>query len=953
MATVTSAATSGGTGAGRRGGLGESSVVATPASSWRGRFLRQTSRPPEAIVRATQPFENQTPVYGVFGWVKSILLVPLALVRVVMILLLVVALAIYFGIVRCCCGRCLRRKANGAPAFGAFLLTPLRWAARALLFCFGYLWIEEVYPRGTPLRQRCAFCCCSPSFLRRRDVPSVLVPTHHSFMDSLIIVSRVLPSVVGKAAIVRMPVVGPIIAALDPILVPRTPEEKASLPPVLEAIVDRARAGVAAGDSRPRGPPVMIFPEGTTVNQRHVITFQHGAFVPGVPVQPICIAYPFCALDVSIPPHVPNWRVLLRQLACLYNRAVVTYLPPQEPPVDASSPATDSGVGAGHGAAAAGDTGSPASASTASAVAATANGKLTPSVAGLFAKIVRAKMASALGRSLAPHTDRDALLVGEARERHADLGAYTVARVLPSLLTRDMEAALRVALRMPALAAFVDAFARCDATGDGYLRPDDLGLWVHCLLLPTAEQRAFRELLPRGGRGGTLPSADARRKLRRAGSSSNALIGSAAPAVSPSAGAGAGSAAAAGSLSTTLLQGVGSPSAISTAGPERERLVPRLHSGYVAQLFAALEEVRVLQQQANHHDAATHGGGSAAAHGRPSAPPLLLSRESSSDAATKPATLPERAASGDAVAVAVASVATARGLLSPLDLFTAFSVVRHGVPIPQGEEGVGLAHWTHMLPEDHHHPTATAAGASTVTQAVTDRSPLAASARAGSAAAPAPATVTAPQLRLAVALLSFGEPGVVDAGVVGELLARQAHWQAQAAGAAAPSPSPSPSQAGCASPSAGAATPSSPASASSPTSVAGDGAASRPPGAASLSGAQRAAAVLPGFRAAQAAVSVDSTGTGTGKLTAGQLESWRAGFALPAAGSASEAEAGGGAGPVAAAHGQAFVTGVVTAAAELLWAAWGLGSKALEPARATGAAASAAGSAAKPQRLAR
>lgn len=294
-------------------------------------------------------------------------------------------------------------------------------------------------------------------------------------VHAVLIASRVLPVAVGKASMIELPLIGPILAALDPILVPRTPEERARLPPVLTQLVSKARAGVAPGDTRPRTQPVVIFPEGTTVNQRHIIAFQKGAFVPGVPVQPLAIRYPFCLLDVSIPPHVPNGIILLRQLTSLWNRLEVEYLPVYTPSHEEAADA------------------------------------------GLFAEGVRATIASALGRTLAPHTDRDALLVEAARGRHKALGPYAVAAVLPSLLTRDIEAALRVPLRLTALAAFVDALHRCDAEGDGYLRREDLSVWVTHLLLPTLAGKRFSELLPRGGarRGGVPARARKPRGLER------------------------------------------------------------------------------------------------------------------------------------------------------------------------------------------------------------------------------------------------------------------------------------------------------------------------------------------------------------------------------------------------------------------------------------------------------
>lgn len=37
---------------------------------------------------------------------------------------------------------------------------------------------------------------------------------------------------------------------------------------------------------------ILIFPEGTCTNRKGLITFKPGAFIPGVPVQPVCIRYP-------------------------------------------------------------------------------------------------------------------------------------------------------------------------------------------------------------------------------------------------------------------------------------------------------------------------------------------------------------------------------------------------------------------------------------------------------------------------------------------------------------------------------------------------------------------------------------------------------------------------------------------------------------------------------------
>lgn len=55
------------------------------------------------------------------------------------------------------------------------------------------------------------------------------------------------------------------------------------------AIAERMRAYCAARGKGYR--PVVLFPEGTTTNNRYLLPFATGAFVAGVPVQPVVIKY--------------------------------------------------------------------------------------------------------------------------------------------------------------------------------------------------------------------------------------------------------------------------------------------------------------------------------------------------------------------------------------------------------------------------------------------------------------------------------------------------------------------------------------------------------------------------------------------------------------------------------------------------------------------------------------
>ncbi|CAN0528772.1 unnamed protein product [Laminaria digitata] len=60
------------------------------------------------------------------------------------------------------------------------------------------------------------------------------------------------------------------------------------------------------GDPASRFPRVLVFPEGTCTNQRALITFKHGPFIPGQSVQPVTVKYRFGHLDPSYPAVSPS-----------------------------------------------------------------------------------------------------------------------------------------------------------------------------------------------------------------------------------------------------------------------------------------------------------------------------------------------------------------------------------------------------------------------------------------------------------------------------------------------------------------------------------------------------------------------------------------------------------------------------------------------------------------------
>ena len=79
-------------------------------------------------------------------------------------------------------------------------------------------------------------------------------------------------------------------------------------------------------------PQLMIFPEGTTHNQKALVHFKNGPFLPGVPVQPVLVRFPFKNCDPAwVTGGVSQLSLLHRLLCQFYNTLSVEYLPVYKP----------------------------------------------------------------------------------------------------------------------------------------------------------------------------------------------------------------------------------------------------------------------------------------------------------------------------------------------------------------------------------------------------------------------------------------------------------------------------------------------------------------------------------------------------------------------------------------------------------------------------------------------
>ncbi|XP_041077795.1 lysophosphatidylcholine acyltransferase 2 [Polyodon spathula] len=156
-----------------------------------------------------------------------------------------------------------------------------------------------------------------------KEAPILAVAPHSSFFDGIVCVVAGLPSTVSRSENLATPVFGRFLRCLQPVLVSRLDPDSRK-----NTILEINRRAKSCGE----WPQVLIFPEGTCTNRSCLITFKQGAFIPGVPVQPVLLRYPNSRDTVTW-----TWQgykareVLLLTLSQLYTNVEVEFLPPHVP----------------------------------------------------------------------------------------------------------------------------------------------------------------------------------------------------------------------------------------------------------------------------------------------------------------------------------------------------------------------------------------------------------------------------------------------------------------------------------------------------------------------------------------------------------------------------------------------------------------------------------------------
>ncbi|XP_017276481.1 lysophosphatidylcholine acyltransferase 1 [Kryptolebias marmoratus] len=172
---------------------------------------------------------------------------------------------------------------------------------RAMWFCGGFHWIKVKGDRAPP-----------------SEVPILAVAPHSSYFDA-IPVTMLMCSIVGKHESRSVPVWGTLISYIRPVFVLRSDQD--SRRKTVEEIKRRA-------ESKGEWPQIMIFPEGTCTNRSSLILFKAGAFIPGLPVQPVVLRYLNKLDTITWTWQGPGaYKILWLTLCQPHNSVEIEYLP--------------------------------------------------------------------------------------------------------------------------------------------------------------------------------------------------------------------------------------------------------------------------------------------------------------------------------------------------------------------------------------------------------------------------------------------------------------------------------------------------------------------------------------------------------------------------------------------------------------------------------------------------
>ncbi|RVE60334.1 hypothetical protein OJAV_G00179880 [Oryzias javanicus] len=198
-------------------------------------------------------------------------------------------------------------RAKPVTGWRRWLFHPPIWLlSRAVFFSLGFLWVR-VKGRRADLR----------------EAPVLVVAPHSGFFDMLVLCPTQLATVVSRSENTSLPVIGALLEFNQSVLVSRKDPESRK-----KAVAQLIQRLTSDG----YWPQMLMFPEGTTTNGRALIKFKPGAFLAGVPVQPVLLHYPNRLDTVRWTYRGTTWMEgIWYTTSQLYTNVTVEFLPVYKP----------------------------------------------------------------------------------------------------------------------------------------------------------------------------------------------------------------------------------------------------------------------------------------------------------------------------------------------------------------------------------------------------------------------------------------------------------------------------------------------------------------------------------------------------------------------------------------------------------------------------------------------
>ncbi|KAH9259431.1 hypothetical protein BASA81_002474 [Batrachochytrium salamandrivorans] len=271
---------------------------ASPSRPSRLVLLREKSFAPTITVN---PFVHSESNYTFYSKIKTVLLFPLAVIRILVCVFLCLSAALWCRLLLVgfpppapdCSDpemSWLRRKTINVT---------VRAHCRMFLFVMGFYWIPIT---GRPDPQ------CK-----------LMLANHTTMVDVVVLLYACAPSFLSKASVLQAPLIGSVCRAMQVIGVDRfNPKDK---------LKTKTKMANYLAHTSPHHPALMVFPEGTTSRYDTVMRFKPGAFDFGLPIQPVLLHWRFRHYDPSSTATTNVGAWLLGMMTQFVHHVEVEYLP--------------------------------------------------------------------------------------------------------------------------------------------------------------------------------------------------------------------------------------------------------------------------------------------------------------------------------------------------------------------------------------------------------------------------------------------------------------------------------------------------------------------------------------------------------------------------------------------------------------------------------------------------